>query len=74
MMVKCTVSKQWLCKACEYTGSRRHHMTYHIETKHLNLGKVNCLICGAISKNRKALERHVYRKHKETQGLEPDIY
>lgn len=51
------------CAVCGQRGSHKHHLTRHVEAKHLQL-TFNCQVCGETFNARYALQAHVRRVHK----------
>jgi len=55
---------EYLCLHCNYQASRRHHMTNHIEARHMQSNFYQCDICSTVCPTKNALNAHRSRKHK----------
>ena len=50
------------CGTCDYTSSGKHHLKYHIDSKHLNI-RYPCGICDYSSQQPSDLKKHKKFKH-----------
>ena len=58
------VDGKWQCGHCGYESDATN-VKYHIEAKHLSSSDLySCPHCQKLLKNRKALNNHLYRYHK----------
>jgi len=57
-------TKSYKCKSCSYIGHYKHHMKYHVESKHLNI-RYPCEICDYRSKHPSDLKKHQKFKHEK---------
>ena len=69
--VKKLPTGEYLCCLCNYQASRRHHITNHIEAKHMQSNfSYHCDICSKVCPTKNALNAHMSRKHKTLNLLE----
>ena len=58
---------KWKCLECNYESGATN-VKYHIEAKHLAAQySYECHLCDTILNNRKALNNHLYRKHRDNK-------
>ena len=55
----------WHCgqPGCEYIKSSKVYVRNHIESKHIDIGGVQCDYCSKVCLTRNALTMHIKRKH-----------
>ena len=63
--VERTVDGRWRCNSCNYTSRLKHHVTQHIECKHIQTSGFVCHLCDQFCKDRKSLANHHYKHHKQ---------
>jgi len=56
-------SGTFICLLCDYQAGRSHHMTNHIEAKHMSQ-PAPCLYCDKMCPSKNALASHVSRYHR----------
>ena len=54
---------RWRCKVCRKVSNTRQIIARHVES-HLDSPGLNCSVCGTFAKNRNALRKHFYMRHK----------
>jgi len=60
-------SDSFLCLICNYQARQSHHITNHIEAKHMQSGhRYQCDQCSQVCPTKNALNAHKSRKHRKT--------
>jgi len=57
-------SGTWFCLQCSFSSRKSSNVRTHIESKHVNSGGFQCLVCSYICPTREALRKHMTRMHK----------
>ena len=65
---------QWQCNECGYQSRNKTNLKYHIEAKHMSASDIStlypCPHCDKFLKNRKALNNHLHKYHRNMNILE----
>ena len=56
----------WVCGhlQCDYSAVKKQDLRRHIESKHVDIGGVQCDHCDQVCTTRRALTRHVRKYHR----------
>ena len=56
----------WVCGhlQCDYSAVKKQDLRRHIESKHVDIGGVQCDHCDEVCTTRRALTRHVRKYHR----------
>ena len=66
-MMKSLAGGKWQCLECSYV-SNATYVKYHLEAKHFGSQYTyQCQYCETVLPNRKALNNHLYRKHRDNK-------